>query len=156
MSRRSTTAGSHWRSWPFRSRRRARLSRAIGAQGAVGAVDRWTSFREFVFESNRADIQASDYEQGVRDRGLHEAESIAPNRNRRLHGSRGTDPRNQDLSDRRISAVRDALIQAGVPSSKDTVGRIRRREAGTRPASRSADPQQQTSKARSITLASKS
>jgi len=31
---------------------------------------------------------------------------------------RGTDPRNQDLSDRRISAVRDALIQAGVPSSK--------------------------------------
>jgi outer membrane protein OmpA-like peptidoglycan-associated protein len=31
---------------------------------------------------------------------------------------RGTDPRNQDLSDRRISAVRDALIEAGVPSSK--------------------------------------
>ena len=31
---------------------------------------------------------------------------------------RGTDPRNQDLSDRRISAVRDALIQAGVPASK--------------------------------------
>ena len=27
---------------------------------------------------------------------------------------RGTDPRNQDLSDRRVNTVRDALIQAGV------------------------------------------
>ena len=32
---------------------------AIGAQGPVGVVDRWTSFREFVFEFNRADIQPS-------------------------------------------------------------------------------------------------
>jgi outer membrane protein OmpA-like peptidoglycan-associated protein len=30
----------------------------------------------------------------------------------------GTDPRNEDLSDRRVSAVRDALIQAGVQSSR--------------------------------------
>jgi len=29
---------------------------------------------------------------------------------------RGTDPRNQDLSNRRVGAVRDALIQAGVPA----------------------------------------
>lgn len=29
---------------------------------------------------------------------------------------RGSDPRDQNLSNRRISAVRDALIQAGVPS----------------------------------------
>lgn len=35
---------------------------------------------------------------------------------------RGSDPRDQNLSDRRISAVRDALIQAGVPSYKIQTG----------------------------------
>lgn len=35
---------------------------------------------------------------------------------------RGSDPRDQGLSDRRVSAVRDALIQAGVPSSKIQTG----------------------------------
>lgn len=34
----------------------------------------------------------------------------------------GTDPRNQDLSDRRVSTVRDALIEAGVPSYKIQAG----------------------------------
>jgi outer membrane protein OmpA-like peptidoglycan-associated protein len=33
-----------------------------------------------------------------------------------------SDPRDQNLSDRRISAVRDALIQAGVPSYKIQTG----------------------------------
>ena len=35
---------------------------------------------------------------------------------------RGSDPRDQGLSDRRVGAVRDALIQAGVPSSKIQTG----------------------------------
>jgi outer membrane protein OmpA-like peptidoglycan-associated protein len=35
---------------------------------------------------------------------------------------RGTDPRNQDLSDRRVGAVRDALIQAGVPAYRIQTG----------------------------------
>jgi outer membrane protein OmpA-like peptidoglycan-associated protein len=35
---------------------------------------------------------------------------------------RGRDPRDQNLSDRRVGAVRDALIQAGVPASKIQTG----------------------------------
>jgi outer membrane protein OmpA-like peptidoglycan-associated protein len=35
---------------------------------------------------------------------------------------RGTDPRNQNLSDRGIAAVRDAFIQAGVPVSRIQTG----------------------------------
>jgi len=35
---------------------------------------------------------------------------------------RGSDPRDQGLSDRRVGAVRDALIQAGVPASKIQTG----------------------------------
>jgi outer membrane protein OmpA-like peptidoglycan-associated protein len=81
-------------------------------------VDRWTSFREFVFEFNRADIQASDTSK-VSEIAAYMKQN--PSLRIGIDGSmdpRGTDPRNQDLSDRRISAVRDALIQAGVPSSK--------------------------------------
>jgi outer membrane protein OmpA-like peptidoglycan-associated protein len=35
---------------------------------------------------------------------------------------RGLDPRNQDLSDRRVNAIRDALIRAGVPASRIQMG----------------------------------
>jgi outer membrane protein OmpA-like peptidoglycan-associated protein len=35
---------------------------------------------------------------------------------------RGTDPRNQDLSDRRVRAIRDALVEAGVPSYRIQIG----------------------------------
>jgi outer membrane protein OmpA-like peptidoglycan-associated protein len=71
-----------------------------------------------LFEFNRADIQASE---------TSKVSEIAAYMNQNpslrigIDGSmdpRGTDPRNQDLSDPRISAVRDALIGAGVPSSK--------------------------------------
>jgi outer membrane protein OmpA-like peptidoglycan-associated protein len=35
---------------------------------------------------------------------------------------RGTDPRNKDLSHRRVLAIRDSLIDAGVPTSRIQVG----------------------------------
>jgi outer membrane protein OmpA-like peptidoglycan-associated protein len=35
---------------------------------------------------------------------------------------RGTDPRNQELSDRRVEAVRDALIKAGVRAGSIRAG----------------------------------
>jgi outer membrane protein OmpA-like peptidoglycan-associated protein len=35
---------------------------------------------------------------------------------------RGSDPRSQDLSDRRVNTVRDALIQAGVPANRIQAG----------------------------------
>ena len=75
---------------------------------------------------------------------------------------RGTDPYNQALSERRVNAIRDALIQAGVASFKIKTSafgeqRLLCNEStadvlAERPASRSADQQQQV-KARSITLA---
>jgi outer membrane protein OmpA-like peptidoglycan-associated protein len=90
----------------------------IGAQGPVGVVDRWTSFRDFWFDFNRADLQTSEMSK-VSEVAAYMKQN--PSLRVGIDGSmdpRGTDPRNQDLSDRRISAVRDALIQAGVPTSK--------------------------------------
>jgi outer membrane protein OmpA-like peptidoglycan-associated protein len=95
---------------------------ATGAQGVVGVVDRWTSFREFVFDYNRSDMQAADSSK-ITEIAAYMNQN--PSLQVGIDGSmdpRGSDPRDQSLSDRRIGAVRDALIQAGVPSSKIHTG----------------------------------
>jgi outer membrane protein OmpA-like peptidoglycan-associated protein len=85
-----------------------------GAQGQVGGFSRWTSYREFWFDSNKVDIQASD---------ASKVSEIAAymNQNPSLRigiDDTNTDPRSNDLSERRVRAVRNALIHAGVPSAK--------------------------------------
>jgi outer membrane protein OmpA-like peptidoglycan-associated protein len=95
---------------------------ATGAQGVVGVVDRWTSFREFMFDYNAANLQAGD---STKINEIASYMNANPSLQLGIDGSmapRGSDPRDQDLSNRRISAVRDALIQAGVPSSKIQTG----------------------------------
>lgn len=81
-------------------------------------IDGWTSFRDFFFAYDRADIQPSDVSK-VAEIAAYAKEN--PSIQLGIDGSmdpRGTDPRNQELSDRRVEAVRDALISAGVrPSS---------------------------------------
>jgi outer membrane protein OmpA-like peptidoglycan-associated protein len=93
-----------------------------GAQGPVGVVDRWTSLRDFMFEYNKADLQPSDTSKVSE---IADYMKQNPSLQVGIDGSmdpRGTDPRDQNLSDRRVSAVRDALIQAGVPASKIQAG----------------------------------
>jgi outer membrane protein OmpA-like peptidoglycan-associated protein len=93
-----------------------------GAQGPVGVVDRWTSFRDFWFAFNKADLPASEMSK-VSEVVAYMKQN--PSLRVGIDGSmdpRGTDPHNQDLSDRRISAVRDALIKAGVPAAQIQVG----------------------------------
>jgi outer membrane protein OmpA-like peptidoglycan-associated protein len=88
----------------------------------VGVVDRWTSFRGFMFEYNGSDLHASD--QGkVADIASYMKQN--PSLHVGIDGSmdpRGSDPRDQNLSDRRVGAVRDALIRAGVPADKIQTG----------------------------------
>jgi outer membrane protein OmpA-like peptidoglycan-associated protein len=94
----------------------------MGKQGPAGVVDRWTSFREFMFAYDRADIQSSDTTK-VSDIAIYMKEN--PSLQVGIDGSmdpRGTDPRNQNLSDRRVDAVRTALIHAGVPASRIKTG----------------------------------
>ena len=85
-------------------------------------VDRWTSFREFVFEFNRADIQASDTSK-VSEISAYMKEN--PSVQVGIDGfadPRGTNPHNQGLSERRVNAIRDALVKAGVPGDKIKTG----------------------------------
>jgi outer membrane protein OmpA-like peptidoglycan-associated protein len=85
-------------------------------------VSRWTSYRDFWFAFDNSDLQASD------------ASTVSEitaymNQNPSLRlgidgstDSRGTDPRSQTLSARRIDTVRNALIQAGVPAHRIQTG----------------------------------
>ena len=82
----------------------------------------WTLYREFWFENEQATLQASEMTK-VAEIALYAKQS--PSLKVGLDGSmpaHGTDPRNQDLSTRRVNAIRDALIQAGVPEAKIHVG----------------------------------
>jgi flagellar motor protein MotB len=95
---------------------------ATGAQGGAGVVDRWTSYRDFWFDLDKAEMQASETAK-VADIAVYLKKN--PSLQVGIDGSmdpRGTDARNQDLSDRRVKAVRDSLIQAGVPVEKIQAG----------------------------------
>ncbi|MGA7763687.1 MAG: OmpA family protein [Candidatus Binataceae bacterium] len=86
------------------------------------ANSRWTPYREITFDRNGADIEPS---------GMSTISEIAtymaqnPSLELGIDGSinsASTEPTNQDLSNRRVSAVRDALVQAGVPASRIQAG----------------------------------
>jgi outer membrane protein OmpA-like peptidoglycan-associated protein len=94
----------------------------MGAQGSIGAVGHWASYREFMFEYNRADIQTSD-----RSTVSEIATYMKQNPSVHVGIDGNTDPRstttyNQELSARRVTAVREALIQEGVPAHRIQTG----------------------------------
>jgi outer membrane protein OmpA-like peptidoglycan-associated protein len=90
---------------------------ATGAQGPVGIVARWTSYRVINFAYNSSDLSSSD-QRTIADAATYLAKN--PSLQVGLDGYR--DPRNPYMSNRRIGAVRDALIAAGVPYDKVQVG----------------------------------
>jgi outer membrane protein OmpA-like peptidoglycan-associated protein len=85
-------------------------------------VSLWTLYRDLQFSYNRSDLQDSEIKK-VSEIALY----MKANGSLKvgLDGSmdpRGSDPRNQDLSDRRVTAIRDALIDAGVPATRIQMG----------------------------------
>jgi outer membrane protein OmpA-like peptidoglycan-associated protein len=81
-------------------------------------VKRWTLYRDFRFDYNRSDLSSSE-----NDKVLAVANYIKENPSLRIAIDCSKDtPRNQALSDRRSSAIRDALIKAGVPSDSIQIG----------------------------------
>jgi len=89
---------------------------AAGAQGPVGSVGSWTHYRNFRFGYHSAQIRASD-QSTANDIAAY----MAKNPSLQI-GIDATDPGNQALGNRRADAVRDALVQAGVPSYKIQTG----------------------------------
>jgi outer membrane protein OmpA-like peptidoglycan-associated protein len=79
-------------------------------------------YRDLRFEYNRSELLGSEVKK-VSDIARYMKQN--PSLNVGLDGSmdpRGLDPRSQDLTERRVSAIRDALLKAGIPSSRIQVG----------------------------------
>jgi outer membrane protein OmpA-like peptidoglycan-associated protein len=87
---------------------------AQGQTGVAGIVGQWTSYRNFNFANNDAQIQDSDAGKIATIAAYIRAN---PSLQLGIDGSmnpNGSDPRDQALADRRVEAVRSSLIQAGV------------------------------------------
>ncbi|MDO8476431.1 MAG: OmpA family protein [Candidatus Rokubacteria bacterium] len=97
-----------------------------GAQGAPASSPmpgvRWMSLKEFMFDYDRSDIRSSESRKPA-----EVATYMSQNPSVRLGidgytDLRGTSQYNLPLSQRRITTVRDALIQAGVPADRIETG----------------------------------
>jgi outer membrane protein OmpA-like peptidoglycan-associated protein len=95
---------------------------SAGAQGPAGAVVRWESFSDFLFDFDKSDVRASEEGKAAAIAAYMKAN---PSIQAGIDGyadPRGTNQYNLALSQRRVDAVRDALVQAGVPTAKIQTG----------------------------------
>ncbi len=93
-----------------------------GPQGPAGMVDQWFAYREFWFEGSQTAIHDADMAK-VSEIAAYVRQN--PSMQLGIDGStaqRVADARNQDLTNSRISAVRESLIRAGVPATQISSG----------------------------------
>ncbi len=89
-------------------------SGATGAQGAVSVVDRWTFYRDYIFDDNRSDFHhPSDLEKSTEI-----AKYIKENPSLKIGIDGFIDPQTMEIDEKRIATVRNALIAAGIPEYK--------------------------------------
>jgi outer membrane protein OmpA-like peptidoglycan-associated protein len=109
---------------------------ATGAQGPAGPIgpqamagsdnryfsfgtgDRSTSFKDILFDTDKSDIRSNELSK-ITDIAAHAKQNAPMQVNIGGYADpRGTDQHNQGLSERRVNAIRDALVKAGVGSDK--------------------------------------
>ncbi len=97
-----------------------------GAQGMPAPAPlpaiRWTSLKEIMFDFDKADIR---YSESRKPAEIAAYMSQNPSVRLGIDGytdSRGTSQYNLPMSQRRVTTVRDALIQAGVPADRMETG----------------------------------
>jgi hypothetical protein len=88
-----------------------------GAQGETGVIAQWTSYRNFMFDADSDAVASSDAGKLSRI-----AAYIKLNPSLQLGIDTFKERSNQDLRNRRVNAVRLALINAGVPAEKIETG----------------------------------
>jgi len=97
-------------------------SNAVGDQSLAGAGKQSASFKDILFDTDKSDIRANEMSK-IAEIAAHIKQN--PPVQVGIGGyadPRGTDQHNQDLSQRRVNAIRDALVKAGVSSDKIQTG----------------------------------
>ena len=101
-----------------------------GAQGPAGpagaqtaaAAKQWSSFRDFLFDFDKSAIRSNETSH-VSDVAAYLQQNPSARVGIDGHADpRGTDSFNQGLSERRVNAIRDALVNAGVSTGKIHTG----------------------------------
>ena len=93
-----------------------------GAQGSLGAAAPWQSFKNILFDFDKSNVRADErgkLKEIVAFMKQHPTFEIG------LEGfadPRGTDTYNQALSERRVKAIRDALVTGGGATGKIRIG----------------------------------
>lgn len=93
---------------------------AAGVAGPADSIDaaaRWTTFRDFWFDSNRSELQAFASDQ-ISDIANH----VRRHPEQRVGIDGAIDPRRAELSNRRRISIRNALLRAGVPADRIETG----------------------------------
>jgi peptidoglycan-associated lipoprotein len=93
-----------------------------GAQAQAVAAKQWASFRDFQFDFDQSAIRSNETSH-VSDVAAYMKQN--PTARVGIDGHtdpRGTDAFNQGLSERRVNAIRDALVTAGVSGNKIHTG----------------------------------
>jgi outer membrane protein OmpA-like peptidoglycan-associated protein len=97
-------------------------SGSMGAQGPVGIVANWTHYREFSFDRGNANLTDSDEQKASQIAAyLSQNPSLGVGIDGYMNSDR-FDRHDRDLSNQRADAVREALMQAGVPAEKIQIG----------------------------------
>jgi len=100
---------------------------ATGAQGPAGVIGKWVSYRDIWFENNQSDLPSSEKGK-IADIAAYLKEN--PSLQIDIDGSMdpaGKDRSEQslrDLSERRVSSIRDSLIKAGVSADRIKTGAV--------------------------------
>jgi outer membrane protein OmpA-like peptidoglycan-associated protein len=95
---------------------------ATGAQGAPAVVANWTKFNDILFDFDKADVRSNETSK-VTDIATYVQQNPATMVGIDGYADpRGTEKYNQALSERRVNAIRDALVQAGVSRNRIQAG----------------------------------
>lgn len=89
-----------------------------GAQGVAGAAAAWESFNDILFDYDRAEIRPSETAKIDQIVSFLRQNPAAMVRIDGYADPRGTDKYNLALSERRVKAVREALVKAGTPAER--------------------------------------
>jgi outer membrane protein OmpA-like peptidoglycan-associated protein len=94
----------------------------MGPQAQASAAKQWESFKNFLFDTDKSDIRSNEMGKVSDIAAYLQQNQPAKVAIDGYSDPRGTDPYNQRLSERRVNAIRDALVQAGVPNEKIQTG----------------------------------
>jgi outer membrane protein OmpA-like peptidoglycan-associated protein len=95
---------------------------SVGPQAQTGAAKPWSTFRDFLFDFDKSEIRPNETKH-VADIAAYMKQNPAVNVGIDGHTDpRGTDAFNQGLSERRVNAISEALVNAGVPASRIKTG----------------------------------